>query len=99
MTSLTISPAPATPEMRKRPMTSLGALRALGWLCILASVAVLAFLYRDSIRWAIVAPLTAAIVIVAGFLLYLRGIEGNVPYFEIGAFYIALAGLYATYPI
>src|SRR5688500_10657469 len=103
MTSLTISPAqtppPATPEVRRRPMTSLRALRVFGWACLLATVVVLAFIYRDSIRWVIVTPLTAAIVIVIGFLLYLRGIEGSVPYFEIGAFYVAVAGIYATYPI
>lgn len=99
MTSLTISPEPATPEMRKRPMTSLGALRVLGLLCFVPAAVVLAFVYRDAIKWIVVAPLLVAIAIVAGFLLYLRGIEGSVPYFEIGAFYIALAGLYATYPV
>lgn len=99
MTSLTISPAPATPEVRKRPMTSLGALRALGWLCLLSVAAAVGFVYRDSVRWSIVVPLMAAIVVVIAFLRYLRGIEGTVPYFEIGAFYVVLAGLYATYPI
>jgi hypothetical protein len=99
MTSLTISPAPATAEMRKRPMTSLGLLRTFGWVCLLTTAVVLAFIYRDSIRWVIVTPLIAVIVIVIGFLLYLRGIEGSVPYFELGAFYVGIAAVYATYPI
>jgi hypothetical protein len=103
MTSLTISPAPAPEpapaEARRRPMTSLGSLRVLGLLCFLPAAVALGFIYRDSVRWVVVAPLLAAIAIVIGFLLYLRGIEGTVPYFEIGAFYIVLAGLYATYPV
>lgn len=103
MTSLTISPAetarPVPSEGRKRPMTSLGALHVLGWVCFLPVIVALAFIYRDSIQWLVVTPLLTAIVIVLGFLLYLRGIEGSVPYFEIGAFYIGIAGIYATYPV
>jgi hypothetical protein len=99
MTSLTISPAPATSEMRKRPRTSLAALRALGLMCLLPVLVVLVFIYRDSIVWSITVPLAVAVMTVAGFLLYLRRVEGTVPYFEIGAFYAALTGVYATYPI
>lgn len=103
MTSLTISPAETPPrepsEAPRRPKTSLRALGAFGWICCLALVVVLAFLYRDSIQWVVIAPLTAAIAIVVIFLLHLRRIEGSMPYFEIGAFYISIAALYATYPL
>ncbi|MFL6245830.1 MAG: hypothetical protein ACJ74H_07385 [Thermoanaerobaculia bacterium] len=99
MTSLTISPGPVTPETRRRPMTSLRALSALGWTCLAAILVVLAFIYRDAIQWLTFTPLVVAIAIVLGFLLYLRRIEGAIPYFEIGAFYVSVAAIYATYPL
>lgn len=103
MTSLTISPEPSAEPVpqnaRRRPKTSLRELLAFGWMCCAATVIVLAVLYREAIQWHVVTPLAAGVVVVLLFLLHLRRIEGTIPYFEIGAFYIAFASLYALYPI
>lgn len=89
----------ASDSAATRAATSTAALKALLWFyCALVAGAVTYF-YRDVIQWTVVAPLLAIIVVAAGFILYLRSIEGRLPYFDIGAFYIGVTALYAAYPL
>ena len=97
--SLIMPTSPAGADVRKRPMTSLSALRALAWAYCAAIVMVVSFIYRDAIRWTIILPLAAGILVLLAFTLYLRRIEGSLPYFEIGAFYAAITAIYALYPL
>jgi hypothetical protein len=91
---MTVAPYPRT-----RPPASLRPLRALAYVYCGVVAAALAVIYRASIRWEVVAPMVTAVVIVILFLLYLRSVEGTVPYFEIGAFYVAVTALYIVHPL
>jgi hypothetical protein len=82
-----------------RQVASLRPLRILAWTYCAIVVAALAVLYRHAIGWVVVAPIVVAVAIVIVFLLYLRSIEGSFPYFEIGAFYVAITAIYIVHPL
>ena len=84
--------------IRPRRKISLHVFQALGWIYGVTIAIVLAILYRESIRWGLIAPLLVLGVVMFAFVLYLRSIEKVIPFFEIGAFYAAIAFLYFTYP-
>lgn len=86
-------------HVRKRRHMPLRVLWVLTGIYCAVVVAALAIVYRESIRWNVAAPLIATAVIVLLFLLYLRGIEKTLPYFEIGAFYVAITAIYIIYPL
>lgn len=58
-----------------------------------------AILWNDWIRWSVVGPLVAAAAIMLALFIYLRRLERGWPYFELGAFYVAILFLYIAYPI
>lgn len=91
--------ASGTSNMYRRRVTPLRALQGVAWAYCIAIVVALAFVHRESIHWDVVAPLLAAGMVILGFLLYLRGIEKTLPYFEIGAFYVAITAIYVIYPL
>lgn len=97
MTSTTQSMIPAPRGMPRRKI-SLHVFQALGWIYGITVAIALAILYRESIRWGVIAPLLVLGVVVLAFVLYLRSIEKAIPFFELGAFYAAIAFLYFTYP-
>jgi hypothetical protein len=98
MTSTTPSMITTPRGMPRRRKISLHTFQTLGWIYGVVIVTVLAILYRQSIRWSVIAPLIVLGVVALAFVLYLRSIEKSLPYFEIGAFYVAIAFLYFTYP-
>ena len=81
---------------RQMPLRILWVLAGIYCAIIAAALAVI---YRESIHWSVVAPLIVTAAIVLLFLLYLRGIERTLPYFEIGAFYVAITAIYIIYPL
>jgi len=68
------------------------------WLALIA-VGGTALLYSKLIVWSVVAPVVTCGLVTLAFVVYLRRIEGAIPYFEIGAFCAALTFLYCAYPL
>jgi hypothetical protein len=97
--TLTTDPTARRTPRATRAATSLVAMKMLFWAYCLIGVAAAAYFYREAIHWVVVGPLLAIFVVATGFILYLRSIEGKLPYFEIGAFYAAVTALYAAYPL
>ncbi|HEX6178587.1 MAG TPA: hypothetical protein VF057_09515, partial [Thermoanaerobaculia bacterium] len=58
-----------------------------------------AIVWNDRIRWSVVGPLVVAVAIGLAMFVYLRRLEHGWPYFELGAFYVAILLLYIAYPI
>src|SRR4051795_9542789 len=71
---------------------------AILWLVLVAMGAV-AYFRPQWIVWSVVGPLLAGALITFSFVMYLRRIEGVIPYFEIGLFYAAIVFVYAAFPL
>jgi hypothetical protein len=86
-------------QRRAARATTTVMLRAtLIWLTV-AVIAAACYIYASAIRWTVVGPLVACALLAGGFVMYLRQVEGSMPYFEIGAFYTALVFLYCAFPL
>lgn len=87
------------PDADRRAATSAAAMKGLFWAYCVLIASLVGYFYRESIRWTVVGPLLAVVVLTGLFILYLRAIEGRLPYFEIGLFYAVVTAIYAVYPL
>lgn len=71
---------------------------ALLWLVLVVMGAV-AYFRPQWIVWSVVGPLLAGALITFSFVMYLRRIEGGIPYFEIGVFYAVIVFVYCAFPL